>query len=386
MKKIVYISSIAFSDVDISFLIEAQRKMDITYVIRVGKGGERSCALDLRDSNLKAGINRAVDVPYMDRFKSIIDLEKVYIFYKTSQHAYQIKSLLQERALYRFVKKEEYDVIHITSFPSFLNPYMYLLRKKLILTVHDPLPHFDYQYKMENANRRVSLKYIRNFILLNQSQKEDFIRKYHLSPQNINIYDSILSAYTYLQIYKDSKTDIAKTPYILFFGNITPYKGVEYLLEAMKIVHNECPELQLVVAGGGKYYFDLKEYSILPYINIQNRFIPDDELAFMIRNSEFAVVPYVEATQSGVVMSAYAFDKPCVATNVGGLPEMVENGKYGLVVDEKSSSALSDAIIKLYKDKQSLRGFSENIHKDYAIGEKSWKAVTNSLSLIYHQI
>ena len=386
MKRIVYISSIAFSDVDISFLNEAKKKMDITYVIRVGKGGERSCALDLRDSHLKAGINRAVDVPYMQRFKSIIDLNKVYIFYKTSQHAYQISSLLQERALYRFVRKGMFDVVHITSFPSFLNPYMFLLRKKLILTVHDPLPHFDYQYKMENANRRVSLKYLRNFILLNKSQKEDFVKEYQLSPQKIKIYDSILSAYTYLLIYNNSDKYILKTPYILFFGNITPYKGVEYLLKAMKMVHNDCSELQLVVAGGGKYYFDLKEYRNLSYVNIQNRFIPDDELATLIRNSEFVVVPYVEATQSGVVMSAYAFDKPCIATNVGGLPEMVENGKYGLVVEEKNSTALSDAIIKLYNDKQSLSLFTDNIHKDYAVGNKSWKQVADSLLRIYNQI
>lgn len=385
MRKIVYISSIAFSDVDISFLNEAQREMDITYVIRVGKGGERSCALDLRDSNLKAGINRAVDVPYMQRFKSIIDLNKVYIFYKTSQHAYQISSLLQERALYRFVRKGMFDVVHITSFPSFLNPYMFLLRKKLILTVHDPLPHFNYKYKMENANRRVSLKYIRNFILLNQSQKDDFIREYHLSPQKIKIHDSILSAYTYLQIYKDSNKYVVKSPYILFFGNITPYKGVEYLLEAMKMVHNDCSELQLVVAGGGKYYFDLKEYRNLSYVNIQNRFIPDDELATLIRNSEFVVVPYVEATQSGVVMSAYAFDKPCIATNVGGLPEMVENGKYGLVVPKNDSIALSNAIVMLYNNKDLLSSFSFNIHQDYAVGNKSWQVLADKLLNIYNQ-
>ena len=72
----------------------------------------------------------------------------------------------------------------------------------------------------------------------------------------------------------------------------------------MELAHTKYPELTLVVAGKGKYYFDIEKYLKLPYFKIDNRFIPDGELAAMIRECEFVVVPYVDATQSGVIMSA----------------------------------------------------------------------------------
>jgi len=386
MKKIVYISTIAYSDVDISFLSVAQKKLDITYIITVGIDGKQGCALDLRESRLVPGLNPATEIPYMSRYKGIIDLHKVYVFYKTSRHAYQFKSLLQERFLYRFIKKGGFSVVHITSFPSLLNPFYFLLRRHLILTVHDPLPHFDNNYRMDKYNRLVAFKYIRNFILLNEAQRSTFIDYYHLTNKNISIFSSSLSSYTYLNIYTSKRPAYVKHPYILFFGNITPYKGVEYLLQAMDIVHETYPTVNLIIAGGGKFYFDISDYLAKSYLTIQNRFIPDDELSYLIKNCLFTVVPYVEATQSGVVMSSYAFFKPCVATNVGGLPEMVIDNKYGIVVEKSSSRALASAISELYGNNQKLTFYSEKIKEDYFGGEKSWDRISDNLKMIYNQI
>ena len=78
------------------------------------------------------------------------------------------------------------------------------------------------------------------------------------------------------------------------------------------------------MAGGGKFHFDVSEYEALDYIGIRNRFIPDDEMVALIKNCAFMVCPYTDATQSGVIMSAFAFNKPVIATDVGGLPEMVK--------------------------------------------------------------
>ena len=107
-------------------------------------------------------------------------------------------------------------------------------------------------------------------------------------------------------------------------------------MPAMKKVHKVLPSLKLVVAGKGEYYFDKSAYDKLDYIQFVNRFIPDIELANLIANSIFVVVPYTEATQSGVIMSAYAFAKPVIATNVGGLPEMVGNDEFGKIIESGS--------------------------------------------------
>ena len=71
-------------------------------------------------------------------------------------------------------------------------------------------------------------------------------------------------------------------------------------------------------------------------------------------------------------MSAFAFDKPVIATNVGGLPEMLENGKYGMLVNNKDIKALASGITTLLNDNKLLDKYRENISKDYSIGEKSW--------------
>ena len=91
------------------------------------------------------------------------------------------------------------------------------------------------------------------------------------------------------------------------------------------------------------------------------------------------VCPYTDATQSGVIMSSYAFYRPVVATNVGGLPEMVIDGKYGFIVQEKNVDALADAIIKLLDNRALLDTFSKNIEEDYTTGERSWRETAKKL-------
>ena len=141
----------------------------------------------------------------------------------------------------------------------------------------------------------------------------------------------------------------------------------------MKKVHEKHPECKLVIAGKGDFHFDISEYASLDYIDLRNRFIPDEEMVSLVKNALFMVCPYTDATQSGVIMSSYAFYRPVVATNVGGLPEMVIDGKYGFIVQERNVDALADAIIKLLDNRALLYTFSKNIEEDYTTGERSWR-------------
>ena len=143
----------------------------------------------------------------------------------------------------------------------------------------------------------------------------------------------------------------------------------------MKRVHRECPDCRLIVAGGGKFHFDVSEYEALDFIGIRNRFIPDDEMVALIKNCAFMVCPYTDATQSGVIMSAFAFNKPVIATDVGGLPEMVKDRHYGLIIKEKDVNALAESIVSLWRDPELTASFSEEIRRDYSTGEKSWRHI-----------
>ena len=84
---------------------------------------------------------------------------------------------------------------------------------------------------------------------------------------------------------------------------------------------------------------------------VHNEYIPDERRSQLFRQASVVVLPYVEASQSGVIPLAYSFMKPVVATTVGGLPEMVEDGRTGYLVPPRDERALADAIVRLLRDK-----------------------------------
>ena len=162
-------------------------------------------------------------------------------------------------------------------------------------------------------------------------------------------------------LYVDPLPFQSDRPFILFFGQIVEYKGVEYLLEAMKMVHGRYPELMLVVAGGGKYYFDIEPYKKLDYVRIINRYIGTRELVGMLQACEFVVCPYKDATQSGVVQTTFTLGIPMVVTDVGALADAVEHGKTGIVVKPCDADNLAEGIMTLYSDKKKQATMRKNI-------------------------
>ena len=193
--------------------------------------------------------------------------------------------------------------------------------------------------------------------------------------------ESRLGIYSFLS-GQTAAEPLVSGPYILFFGNITPYKGLEYLCQAMQQVHRQLPGLQLVVAGRG-LYFDLKPYTDAGYVQLINRYITNQELATLIEGSQFVVCPYKDATQSGVVMSAFALKKPVVATSVGALPEAVQAPRYGWVVPPCYAGALAGAIEQLCRHPEQLRQMQQNIASDYFTGRNSWQSIARGTLDIY---
>lgn len=152
--------------------------------------------------------------------------------------------------------------------------------------------------------------------------------------------------------------------YILFFGLIRDYKGLDILLNAFAQLKNEQQNIKLIIAG--EYYSNQAEYEeLIDTLKIRNdlelhtQFIPDDEVYKYFCAADVVVQPYKTATQSGVTQICYHFNKPMIVTNVGGLPEIVPNGKVGLVV-EPNKSAVANAILLFYRENKEQE-FAQNI-------------------------
>lgn len=172
----------------------------------------------------------------------------------------------------------------------------------------------------------------------------------------------------------------AEEKYILFFGFIRKYKGLDLLLDAMKEELIKQAGIKLIVAGefygdSESYLQQIKDNDIADSVHLFTEFIPNDEIRLYFSAADLIVQPYRSATQSGITQVAYHFEKPMVVTNVGGLPEVVPDGKTGFVTNPDSSE-IADAILKFYQP-DSLPHLEQNIAEEKQ--KYSWETFTKNL-------
>ena len=174
----------------------------------------------------------------------------------------------------------------------------------------------------------------------------------------------------------------ASKKYILFFGFIREYKGLDLLLQAMADDRIRNSDIRLIVAGE---YYDksveennnriISEKGIAGHVLLKTDFIPNSEVRYFFSAADLVVQPSKHATQSGITQVAYHFGKPMVVTNVGGLAEVVPDGKVGFVT-QVDPTAIADAIIRFYEP-NSLPGLEENIKAEKI--KYSWENFTHVL-------
>jgi len=160
---------------------------------------------------------------------------------------------------------------------------------------------------------------------------------------------------------------------LLFFGKILAYKGLDLLLRAHKLLLQQGYSVKLVVAGSGKvqpYAELLRELG--DSVELRNYWIAEQEIATLFTACDIAVLPYIEASQSGVAASAYGAGRPVVATPVGGLVEQVIQGTTGVLASDVSVEALANAIAALINDAILFETCARGALQ-YAMNELSWR-------------
>lgn len=145
---------------------------------------------------------------------------------------------------------------------------------------------------------------------------------------------------------------------VLYFGYVRQYKGVMVLLEAMK----QISDTYLMVVGEfyddeSKYQQKVKDLNLSsrggePCIRFVSEYVPNEQVATYFSAADVVVLPYLSATQSGITQIAYNFDKPVIATDVGGLAEVVIDGKTGFIIPPNNPAALANAIKRFYDEKK----------------------------------
>lgn len=251
--------------------------------------------------------------------------------------------------LVRLIRKFDPDIIHYQSGgePWILFGLPLLKNYPLIATIHDAAHHPGDKPPaifLEIKNYLLS-RWTDQLILHGKQQAEIILSHFNAPPEKVNtIYIGPVNIYQKLACGA-----IPTEPHtILFFGRIHIYKGLEILLSAMPLIADHVPDIRLIIAGSG-------DCARLPamcenhpaWFEVYNRHILAEEVPEIMSRAAIVVLPYIAASQSAVVSVAASFSRPVIATNVGSIPEIVEDGKTGLLVPPGDSYALAQAIIQL---------------------------------------
>jgi len=167
---------------------------------------------------------------------------------------------------------------------------------------------------------------------------------------------------------------------ILFFGFVRKYKGLHTLLDAMPRILGKI-KLRLLVVG--EFYGDENAYrkqmsdlGLAQNVSAYSEYVANEDVGKYFSACDVVVLPYVSATQSGIVQIAYQFDKPVIATDVGGLAEVVLDRKTGFIVPPENPNALADAVVRFYKEKREQQ-FRVNILREKK--KYSWIALVKGI-------
>ena len=364
MKKIVFLSAMAF-EANVSIIKRLRQHYEVYYIGMFNNG---KCSLGILD--LKSDITSARKLKEFAPFRDYIDIEKSYIV--RHPEGLTLKKFSVDLKVFNLVKRIKPDVILTDAANVCMLLPRIVFRKKIISLVHDPFPHSGEDSFVRVLANKLLVKFSSRYVLFNQAQKIEFFKRYKVNPDFV--FCSFLSSYEYLRAYDNLQVDDSnKSIKILFYGRISQYKGIEYLLKGIRSFYQNGNEgIEVTVAGRGEFDFDISEYNKLPYIHIKNTFIDTPELIKMIKESAAVICPYTDATQSGVVMTAYAFGKPVIATSVGGLPEMLNHGELGILIPPKSAKAIEDIFVKIKNMPSVLSDYVCKIQNIYENGDKSW--------------
>ncbi len=285
------------------------------------------------------------------------------------------------------IKNEKPDLIIVRYWLPFMGPcFGTILRRvrknkhtKIVAITDNVIPHEHRPGDM--AFTKYFLKSADAFLAMSKDVLKD-LKQFTDKPSVFSphpVYDNYGNAVS----REEACTKLGLNPnekHILFFGFIRKYKGLDLLLDTMKDERIKQAGIKLIVAGefygdGDSYLQQIQNNGIGDNVKLFTEFIPNDEIKYYFSATDLVVQPYRTATQSGITQVAYHFEKPMVVTNVGGLAEVVPDGKVGFVT-APDATEIATAILKFYET-GSLPDLKNNIATEKQ--KYSWSTLLNNL-------
>lgn len=278
---------------------------------------------------------------------------------------------------YRVIKGY-YDILYLPYFQywSILPIILFnLFKKKVVVTIHDGVLHTGDGYPFEQYLNRIYIKKANALIFLTNHVKDLVERNIPFKGTSSVIPHGIIKPAG----IKHMEREMSDQPVLLFLGRINKYKGIDLLVEAVSKIPARLYD-RLIIAGKSSY--NLQNLAAYPKIELIDKWLTEEEISGLINESDLLILPYLEATQSGVVMMGIAGAIPMICTRVGGLVEQLLEDEEALFV-EPDPDSLFDGIVRILTNKNLYKRISSNLY----IKEKtlSWKNISNKISLVLSQ-
>lgn len=269
----------------------------------------------------------------------------------------------ERRKIKELFKKEKFDFIYCSMY-TYWSAYINHLFSNipLYVTLHDPIPHSGeslfnrwFAKKCEKETKCAS-----KIIILSRIFREQVINYYQKKDKDVLVIPhGVFNNYQISSRENNSHYDEKKINFV-FFGRIEKYKGINVLLDAYyELEQRYNDQVTLTVAGNGDFSPYKKDFQRLHHATLINRYIEDDEVdGLFYGKNVITVLPYLDATQSGVVNIAMQNSNLIIATQTGGLAEQLGDGKYGLLIPPSDSKALFEVmeqVVLHYHDYDRMR-------------------------------
>jgi glycosyltransferase involved in cell wall biosynthesis len=372
--KVVFYTANCFMDTSIEVINSLKKIVELHVIIEVRTETRSQTIIEV--SNFPEGedivpIERMLNSTNYSKIKPYLDgtASVNFVVYNRKGLAGTMKT---GKALYRHIKAIGAEVLHLEAllFRSLILLPTLFSFKKVFLTIHDPLPHVGEKDRKVDLARYIffHLPHLKGFFFYSDFAKRQFQQHYQLKRQPC----WVIKMYP-LSYFKKLQTNrkIEKSS-LLFFGRLSAYKGVEVLLNSMPQVFDKFPLTHLVIAGRSINNYKVPEEVLNQFpgqITVFNRHIANDELVRLIGEAKFVICPYIEATQSGVLMTSFALNTPVLASTVGSFEEYIVDNHNGCLVVPNDSCQLAEKTIKLLENDH-YKALSSNLKAQQ--GRKAW--------------
>lgn len=253
-----------------------------------------------------------------------------------------------------------------------------LSRKNVVSICHDPINHSGekeyikklYVGYMKKSDQLIVLT--KSFVAIARDRFQFPEEKIIYIPHGrMNVYETNSDYDWIAEKYKGKY-------HFLFFGRIEKYKGLHVLAEAYKLVCEQRDDVALTILGSGNFQEYKSEYAKLKNVFVENRFIHDEEIGnYFAVPKTISVIPYIDATQSGVIPIAFEYGTPIISSNQGGLKEQLNDGAIGLLYENNDPKLLADCMLELINNDEKFQ--EEKVKMERHLRTLEWDLLASEM-------